>query len=196
MPARISWDRKLPPENRRIGKVPDTQWPRFQVFLQEKVGDEYQDVGSVHAPDAEMALLNARDVFARRPDCSGLWVVSAALILSKTRSELQTWEFTPPQDDQPEQVFAVFCKTKSAGTARFTGIVRSSSSEAALAAAVKTLTIKPEPFTWWVFPTAAITSTTPEDEGPMFSSAYDKSFRGSSDYHMIAAMRKVRQEKD
>lgn len=173
----------------------DTQWLRFQVFLLERAGGLFQDVGSVHAPDAEMALQNARDVFARRPDCYGLWVVPADTIFSKTRDELQTWEAPLLNDKWTKEDYAVFCKTRSAGTAQFAGEVQASGVEGALAAAVNTLKIEPEPFTWWVFPTAAITSTTPEDVDPMFSPAYDKHFRDSSDYHVITAMRKARQEK-
>jgi hypothetical protein len=41
---------------------------RFEVFQQERPGRPHRNIGSVHAPDVEMALLNARDVFARRPE--------------------------------------------------------------------------------------------------------------------------------
>jgi ring-1,2-phenylacetyl-CoA epoxidase subunit PaaB len=67
----------------------DTQWPRYQVFLQEKQGEPHQDAGSVHAPDPEMALLNARDVFVRRPECVSLWVVEANRIYSRTAEGLK-----------------------------------------------------------------------------------------------------------
>ncbi len=40
--------------------------------------------GSIHAPDGEMALLNARDVFVRRPDCVSLWVAPAARVAEVT----------------------------------------------------------------------------------------------------------------
>src|SRR5215510_1998522 len=66
----------------------DTQWPRFIVFQQAKAGEPHQYAGSVHAPDAEMALMNARDVFVRRPACVSLWIVPAAMIFSKTAEEL------------------------------------------------------------------------------------------------------------
>jgi ring-1,2-phenylacetyl-CoA epoxidase subunit PaaB len=53
----------------------DTQWPTWEVFHQTKRGDPHEHVGSVHAPDAAMALQMARDQFARRLKCSSLWVV-------------------------------------------------------------------------------------------------------------------------
>jgi ring-1,2-phenylacetyl-CoA epoxidase subunit PaaB len=45
------------------------------VFHQSKKGDPHMYVGSVHAPDPEMALQMARDQFARRLKCVSLWVV-------------------------------------------------------------------------------------------------------------------------
>ena len=64
------------------------QWLPYQVFKQEREGAPFRNVGSVHAADAEMALLAARDVFARRPACNSLWVVPAAVILARTAEEL------------------------------------------------------------------------------------------------------------
>ncbi|MFQ5435705.1 MAG: phenylacetic acid degradation protein, partial [Anaerolineae bacterium] len=40
--------------------MPDTQWPLWEVFKQDKPDKAHESVGTVHAPDAEMALLNAR----------------------------------------------------------------------------------------------------------------------------------------
>lgn len=53
----------------------DTQWETYEVFHQSKKGDPHISVGSVHAPDPEMALQMARDQFARRLKCVSLWVV-------------------------------------------------------------------------------------------------------------------------
>jgi ring-1,2-phenylacetyl-CoA epoxidase subunit PaaB len=53
----------------------DTQWETFEVFHQSKRGDPHEHVGSVHAPDPQMALQLARDQFARRLKCVSLWVV-------------------------------------------------------------------------------------------------------------------------
>lgn len=66
----------------------DTQWPRYEVFKQDNPKKPHEAVGSVHAPDAEMALLNARDVFVRRPFAVSLWVVKADNIFTMTREEL------------------------------------------------------------------------------------------------------------
>jgi len=53
-----------------------TQWPRYEVFKQDKPNKPYEAIGTVHAPDGELALFHARNVHVRRPACHGLWVVS------------------------------------------------------------------------------------------------------------------------
>lgn len=50
----------------------------FAVFRQETKNDPHIHVGDVHAPDAEMALLLAKEQFARRDPCVNLWVVRYA----------------------------------------------------------------------------------------------------------------------
>lgn len=55
----------------------DTQWPLWEVFVQDKDGSPHVHAGSVHATDRELALQNARDTFARRGRLASLWVVPA-----------------------------------------------------------------------------------------------------------------------
>jgi ring-1,2-phenylacetyl-CoA epoxidase subunit PaaB len=54
----------------------------FEVFRQKAPGDEYVHVGEVEAPDGDAALLVAKEHFARREVCSGLWVVDRAHVHS------------------------------------------------------------------------------------------------------------------
>lgn len=53
----------------------DTQWKVFEVFHQQTRGEPHEHVGSIHAPDAEMALILAKEQFGRRPACVSFWVV-------------------------------------------------------------------------------------------------------------------------
>jgi ring-1,2-phenylacetyl-CoA epoxidase subunit PaaB len=85
----------------------DTQWPRFIVFQQAKVDAPHQYAGSVHAPDAEMALMNARDVFVRRPTCVSLWVVPSTAVFSRTAEELAE---KPLSDESNEAGMAAHLK--------------------------------------------------------------------------------------
>ena len=66
----------------RDGTQPDSQWPLWEVFVQEKSGAPHEHAGSLHAPDGEMALQNARDVYARRGEPASIWVVESQHIVA------------------------------------------------------------------------------------------------------------------
>jgi ring-1,2-phenylacetyl-CoA epoxidase subunit PaaB len=171
----------------------DTQWPRYQVFQQEKFSAPYQDVGSVHAPDPEMALFNARDVFVRRPDCTGLWVVPVDAITFRTAEELRA----QVNSDQPTglghvEVYEVFSKVKAAGTLTWAGSVEAATSEEALHLGVERFSGQRPPFAWCVFPTRAITASDVDDIESLFAPAREKHFRLSSDFHTHSAMREIK----
>lgn len=57
-------------------------WNVFEVFHQEKRGAHHEHVGCVHAPDASLALIFAKEQFGRRKKCVNLWVVRSADILA------------------------------------------------------------------------------------------------------------------
>ncbi len=59
----------------------DTQWKVFEVFHQQARGEPHVHVGSIHAPDAEMALILAKEQYSRRQACVNLWVVPVEAIL-------------------------------------------------------------------------------------------------------------------
>lgn len=75
----------------------DTQWPVYEVFHQSKRGEPHIHVGSVHAPDPDMALMLARDQFARRLECVSLWVVRADHITATSYEDVEVW-FQPATD--------------------------------------------------------------------------------------------------
>ena len=58
--------------------------PLWEVFVQGANGTAHEHAGSVHAADAEMALQNARDVYARRGTTASIWVVPSTEITATT----------------------------------------------------------------------------------------------------------------
>ncbi|MEM6617889.1 MAG: 1,2-phenylacetyl-CoA epoxidase subunit PaaB [Pseudomonadota bacterium] len=52
-----------------------TEIPLWEVFIRGQHGMSHRHVGSLHAPDAEMAIRNARDVYTRRKEGVSIWVV-------------------------------------------------------------------------------------------------------------------------
>jgi len=65
----------------------EDQWPMWEVFLQSKQGAPHEHAGSLHAPDPEMAIQNARDVYTRRNEAISIWVVPSAAITATSPSD-------------------------------------------------------------------------------------------------------------
>ena len=178
----------------------DTQLPRYQVFLQEMEDSPHQDVGSVHAADPEMALLNARDVFVRRPQCTNLWVVPAEAIFSRTAQELEEggigeMENGEPSIDHFEETYCVFSKRTASGTQTWAGTVEAAAPEEALERALEVHGGQKKQFAWWVFPASCITKSERTDIESMFDPALDKEFRMATDFHTLSMMRQIKAEK-
>ena len=71
--------------------------PLWEVFVRPRRGLSHQHVGSLHAPDAVMALRNARDVYTRRQEGVSLWVVEASRITASSPEEKGSF-FDPAAD--------------------------------------------------------------------------------------------------
>ncbi|HEX6981266.1 MAG TPA: 1,2-phenylacetyl-CoA epoxidase subunit PaaB [Balneolaceae bacterium] len=80
-------------------KSNDTQWPLWEVFTQARQGKPHEHAGSLHAPDAEKALENARDVYARRKEAVNLWVVPSDQIVASSPED--EGPFFDPANDKP-----------------------------------------------------------------------------------------------
>ena len=55
-------------------------WPLWEVFVRARGGLAHRHVGSVHAPDARLAIQNARDAYTRRLEGVSIWVVPSAQV--------------------------------------------------------------------------------------------------------------------
>lgn len=55
-------------------------WPMWEVFIRQRRGVSHVHAGSLHAPDVETALQNARDVYTRRGEGVSIWVVPSGAI--------------------------------------------------------------------------------------------------------------------
>lgn len=60
----------------------ETPWSLWEVFVRSSRGLSHVHAGSLHAPDAAMALRNARDLYTRRNEGVSIWVVPAEAIAS------------------------------------------------------------------------------------------------------------------
>jgi ring-1,2-phenylacetyl-CoA epoxidase subunit PaaB len=62
-------------------------WPLWEVFIRAKGGLSHRHVGSVHAPDSEIALRHARDTYTRRMEGVSIWVIKSADIAASDPAE-------------------------------------------------------------------------------------------------------------
>lgn len=75
----------------------NTQGQLWEVFIQSKNNLPYKHVGSVHASDKNMAIQNARDLYTRRSEGRGIWVVPSKYIVASDPRDEQTM-FDPSDD--------------------------------------------------------------------------------------------------
>jgi len=64
-----------------------SEWPLWEIFIRGQHGMSHRHVGSLHAPDSERAIKNARDVYTRRNEGVSIWVVQANDIAASSPSE-------------------------------------------------------------------------------------------------------------
>ena len=77
--------------------VDKREWPLYEVFVRSKRGLSHVHAGSLHAPDEEMALRNARDLYTRRQEGVSVWVVKAYDISASSPDERDSF-FDPAVD--------------------------------------------------------------------------------------------------
>ena len=71
--------------------------PLWEIFIRGQHGLNHRHVGSLHAPDAEMAMRHARDVYTRRNEGVSIWVVPSSAITASSPSQKGPM-FEPSQD--------------------------------------------------------------------------------------------------
>ncbi len=66
----------------------------YEVFEQKKRGTHHMHVGSVHAPNAELAMMFAKEQYTRRGNCVNLWVVKTSEIAVTEYEDADMFENT------------------------------------------------------------------------------------------------------
>ena len=85
-------------------------FPLWEVFVRAKRGLNHTHVGSLHAPDAETAIQNARDSYTRRAEGVSVWVVPSTEIVASDDADSMFGPFEdkpyrhPTFYDIPEEV--------------------------------------------------------------------------------------------
>ncbi|HEX8659581.1 MAG TPA: phenylacetic acid degradation b [Hymenobacter sp.] len=126
-----------------VAKEALDQFGTYEVFHQKKEGAPYVYVGPVHAPEADVAFLFAKEQYSRRFACTGLWVVPTAAITVTayvgdqesaydTLPLLTNREATATADAAGEADYDIFHLKKRGKAHQHVGQVRASSAAEAL----------------------------------------------------------------
>ncbi len=75
------------PDLRSKGSRRVSGWLLWEVFIRPRRGLHHVHAGSLHAPDGEIALQSARDVYTRRGEGVSLWVVPSSEITSSDAAD-------------------------------------------------------------------------------------------------------------
>ena len=69
----------------------------WEVFIRSKAGLDHKHCGSLHAPDAKLAVQMAREVYTRRQEGCSIWVVPSNQIMASDPVEKGMY-FDPSED--------------------------------------------------------------------------------------------------
>ena len=84
-------------KNQGAPGTPQAEWPLWEVFVRPKAGLEHKHCGSLHAPDAGMAIQLAREVYARRQEGTSIWVLPSSQITASDPGDKDMY-FDPMED--------------------------------------------------------------------------------------------------
>lgn len=98
----------------QIGHLdPLDYWQTYEVFAQEKRGAHHIHVGSVHAPNAEMAVVLAKEQYTRRGTCVNMWVVKTTDIYATDYADSDIFETTADKWHRDPESYKVMDRIKA-----------------------------------------------------------------------------------
>ena len=83
------------------------QFETYEVFSQKKRGEHHMHVGSLHAPNAEMALLFAKEQYGRRGVSVNMWVVKTADVFATDYEDEDIFATVPDKQYREAGVYKV-----------------------------------------------------------------------------------------
>lgn len=110
------------------------QFQTYEAFHQKKEGTAYTYVGPVHAPEADVAFLFAKEQYSRRFPCTGLWVVptDAIRVSAYVGDQESVYDTVPAAASPVGEEFEIFHLKKRGKAHVHAGTVRAASAEEAL----------------------------------------------------------------
>lgn len=154
-------------------------WPRWEVFVRQRGGLVRVYSESVHAPDVETAIQNARDTYFRRGEGVSIWVIPS--------DDLFVWEPEAADDtaDDPEPgegpgavaLWEVFVRHRRGLNHLHAGSIPAAGPGDALAGARASYVARDEGVSVWVAPSSSVHAADPDDAAALFDPFADKEYR-------------------
>ncbi len=85
----------------------------YEVFEQKKRGTHHVHVGSVHAPNSELAMMFAKEQYTRRGACVNLWVVKTSEIFVTQYEDSDIFENTASKLHRDPNSYKVMDRIKA-----------------------------------------------------------------------------------
>ncbi len=157
----------------------------FEVFVQPKEGKPFQHEGIVHASDAEMAFVLAKEAFTRRFLCVSLYITETRNVFASPLTE-DTQNAYDLIDDRFEKgkgqtQFEIYHLLKRGKQHQHVGRVMAGSHHEAMFNAKQSVKGDKQVFNIWAIQTSDIRFTNPE-ELDFWNTLPEKKFRDASDY--------------
>ena len=184
-----------------IAKEALDQFETYEVFHQKKEGAPYMYVGPVHAPEADVAFLFAKEQFSRRFACTGLWVVPTAAITVTAYVGQPVLAAGPADDTAAEEAsyaaseedYDIFHLKKRGKAHQHVGKVRASSPAEALQVAKAVFGEQRPLVNVWAVRAADILCSDDEDRD-IWTTTPDKKYREAISYRVQDRIEKFKAE--
>lgn len=166
----------------QFGSLPEGGWPRWEAFVRQNGGLSHIHSESVHAPDAETALLNARDAYLRRVEGVSLWVTPAASVV--------VWESDSDDAEPagagegPTGLWEIFVRHRRGLTHIHAGSLHAAGPADAIARARKVYITREDGVSVWAVPSDDISATDPSEAEALFAPFADKDYRYPTYYEI------------
>ncbi|MCP4966847.1 MAG: 1,2-phenylacetyl-CoA epoxidase subunit B [bacterium] len=166
----------------QFGSHREGGWPRWEAFVRQRGGLAHIHSESVHAPDAETALLNARDAYLRRVEGVSLWVAPA--------DQVTRWESDAPEAaskdiaPRPSALWEVFVRHRRGLAHAHAGSMAATGPYDAIEKARRVYVTHEEGVGVWVVSAATVVAADPEEAEALFEPFADKDYRYPTYYEI------------
>ncbi|TXK44454.1 phenylacetic acid degradation b [Pontibacter qinzhouensis] len=191
-------DGELPPME---PKAAFDQFETFEVFARKRDKTPFTYAGPVHAPNADVAFLFAKEQYSRRSACSGLWVVLTRHIMvspyaNDDENIYDSFEVEIPEDTTwPLESYEVFHLKKRGKAHTHVGRIGATSYQEAYHKAKAAFAAEHPAVNMWVVKSKNVLQSAEEDRD-MWLTLPEKKYREPAAYKVLDRIKKFKEEEE